>query len=135
MEPGAPEPGADVRAAISDGEARRLGRAELLEAGNVLAGILLPGSPTDSLTLSVRRPELRGVERFGSRRDTVTVAVGGVEGLEVRRIQPLETAAVAAAAAGGMVGVFALLFEGAGRSGEDGEVPGPKLQLSIPLHR
>lgn len=135
MAPGAPEPGADVRAAISDAEAQRLGRADLLEAGNVLEGLLLPDSPTDSLSLSVRRTELRGVEQFGSRRDTVTVAAGGVDRLEVQRLQPLQTAAVAAAAAAGMVGVFALLVEGAGQSGEDGEVPGPQLQLRIPLHR
>lgn len=133
--PGTPEPGADVRAVISDAEARRLGRADLLEPGNVLEGLLLPDSQTDSLSLSVRRTELRGVERFGSRRDTVAVAAAGVVQLEVQRIRHLRTAAVAAAAAAGMVGVFALLFEGAGQAGEDGEDPGPKLELRIPLHR
>lgn len=134
-EPGATTPGSEVRAALSPEGARELGRAELLGAGNTLTGVV-ERVTGDSLVLSVRRPEMRGVERFGSRRDTVVVGLRDVEGLERRRFRPVQTGAVAAAAGGGMVVVFGALLEGeGGGSGDDGGGREPRLLLRIPLHR
>lgn len=135
VEPGPPAPGTEVRAALSPDEARRLDRAELLSAGDVVEGVV-EEADARSLTLSVRRPELRGVERFGTARDTVTLSTAGLRSLEARRLKPVPTAAVAVAAAGGMVGLFAVLMEGAGREGDE-NLGGqdPRLVLRIPVGR
>lgn len=134
VEPGAPRPGDEVRATISEEEARRLDRADLLAAGNVLEGVVEEVTE-DSLLVAVRRQELRGIERFGSARDTVRLAIGNVRRMETQRMQPLRTAAVAVAGGGGMVLFFALLFEGASQGGDDGGPQEPRLMLKLPLHR
>lgn len=131
----APGPGAEVRATLSEEGARRLARPRLLGAGNVLTGNVLVADG-DSLTLSVRRRELRGVERFGSRRDTVALATRDVASLEKQKLKVLPTAAVAAAAGGGMVAAFGVLLEGASGQAGQGDGSDPKLILfSVPFGR
>lgn len=133
-EPGAAGPGAEVRAVLSPEGSRRLGRPDLLGAGNTLTGVV-ERVTDDSLVLSVRRPELRGVERFGSRRDTVVVGLRELEGLERRRLRPVQTGAVAAAAGGGMVVVFGALLDGEGGGGGSDGGREPRLLLRVPLNR
>lgn len=134
VEPGGPQRGDEVRATISESEARRLDRADLLGAGNVLEGVVEEVTE-DSLLLIARRRELRGIEPFGSGRDTVRLAVGNVRRMETQRIRPLQTAAVAIAGGGGLIAFYALLFDGANEGGGDGGPQEPRLLLKLPLGR
>ena len=134
VEPGLQRPGDEVRATISDAEAERLDRADLLAADNVLEGVVEEVTE-GGLVLSVRRRELRGIERFGSGRDTVRLGSDGVRRLEEQRFRPLQTVAVAVGGGGALVLFYALLFEGAREGGGDGGPQEPRLMLKLPLGR
>lgn len=77
------------------------------------------------IVLAVRRPERRGLERFGSRVDTLSVPFERVELIEKQRFSFWQSAAIAGATAAGLYLVFAGLLESGGGNGnvDDGLDP------------
>lgn len=79
----------------------------------------------ERIVLTVRRPERRGVERFGSRLDTLSVPFERVERIERRKFSLWRSVGIAGATAAGLYLVFAGLLESGGGSGnvDDGRDP------------
>lgn len=118
------EPGDEIRVHIrpsSSGPARedplRAAPAEPIPA--IEGRVLL--HETERVVLSVRRAERRGVERFGSRQDTLSVPLARIESVEKQEFSLWRTGILAGATAGGVfLALVGLLDTGGGSGPSDG---------------